>query len=278
MGVNCAALGDQVLDGELFGYERGAFTGAVEARPGLFEAADGGTVFLDEIGELPQPAQAKLLRVLEERAVRRIGARSLRPVDVRIVAATNRDLSAEVQAGRFRQDLFYRLSAFVLQIPPLRERKSEIAALVRSFVARACEQQARTALRVSDAALQALLLHDWPGNVRELENAIERAVVLCTDEEIGVEHLPRSWINTKRDSAGTAPARSDVALDAEQFRAQIDALERTRILDALEGCAGNQTRAAQVLGMSRRTLVNRLGQLGLPRPKAKPSARRPGGS
>ena len=274
MGLNCAALGEQVLEGELFGYERGAFTGAVQARPGLFEAAEGGTVFLDEVGELPAATQAKLLRVLEERSLLRIGSRVPRAIDVRFVAATNRDLDVEVREGRFRRDLYYRLNAITLVIPPLRERSAEIPALATAFVAALCRQLDRPPLALSEEALRVLRQHAWPGNVRELKNAIERAVVLCAGATILAADLPPAV------AAGTIPSVVEqpavdagpglpgtIEIDSARFEAQIDSLERARILDALERSGGNQTRAAVLLGVSRRTLVSRLGRLGIRRPK-----------
>jgi two-component system response regulator AtoC len=276
IGLNCAALGEQVLEGELFGYERGAFTGAVQARPGLFEAAEGGTVFLDEVGELPASTQAKLLRVLEERSVLRIGSRVPRTIDVRFVAATNRDLDAEVSAGRFRRDLYYRLNAMTLVIPPLRERLAEIPTLATAFAAAMCRQLDRPQLALSDEALRILREHSWPGNVRELKNAIERAVVLCAGGTILASDLPDAirgaTTPSKREASpaehGSGSQRTiPVELDSARFEAQVDSLERGRILDALTLSGGNQTRAAVLLGISRRTLVNRLGRLGIRRPK-----------
>jgi transcriptional regulator with PAS, ATPase and Fis domain len=276
LGVNCAAFSEQLLEGELFGYERGAFTGAVEARPGLFEAADGGTVFLDEVGELPLPTQAKLLRVLEDRTVMRLGARKPRTIDVRFVAATNRDLDSAVRAGSFRQDLFYRLDGISLTIPPLRERPTELEPLVRGFLALACRQLERRTLAVSDETMRALSAHTWPGNVRELKNAIDRAVVLCQDDVILPSHLPAAVLargasarppqhGSAEPFAVTAPPAAEV--DPERFAAQVSALERARIVDALNRSGGNQTQAAKLLGMARRTLISRLEELKLPRPR-----------
>jgi DNA-binding NtrC family response regulator len=277
LGVNCAAFSESLLEGELFGHEKGAFTGAMQARPGLFEAANGGTLFLDEIGEVAPATQVKLLRVLEERAVLRIGARAARPINVRYIAATNRDLEVEVAAGRFRQDLFFRLNGINLTIPPLRERPSDIEPLVRLFLAAACREMDRPEpMSVSDQAMSLLVGHDWPGNVRELRNAIERAVVLCTGMAIRPEHLPASL--SARRSPGSAPPPSrelvqpgaptpvpDVGL--EHFRDHMKSLERLRVVEALNRCGGNQTRAAEMLGISRRTLVSRLRELKLPRPR-----------
>lgn len=279
MALNCAALGEQVLEGELFGYERGAFTGAVQARPGLFEAAEGGTVFLDEIGELPAATQAKLLRVIEERTLLRIGSRVPRAIDVRFVAATNRDLDAEVRGGRFRRDLYYRLNAITLIIPPLRERSDEIPTLANAFVSAMCRQIDRPPLTLSEQALRVLREHSWPGNVRELKNAIERAVVLCAGATILASDLPSAVTAEAIPSVVAAPAvdrgpglAGTIEIDSARFEAQVDSLERARILGALERSGGNQTRAAVLLGISRRTLVNRLGRLGIRRPKKPESA------
>lgn len=272
LGLNCAAFGEQLLEGELFGYERGAFTGAVEARPGLFEAADGGTVFLDEVGELPLSTQAKLLRVLEARTVLRLGARKPRAIDVRFVAATNRDLESAVAMGTFRRDLFYRLDGISLTIPPLRDRPGELAPLARVFLAAGCHQLERRTPHVSEEALRALAAHDWPGNVRELKNAIERALVLCADDVIRPEHFPRAVLRSWESASppvvtASSPPRAPIALGAEGFLAQVSALERARIVDALGSANGNQTEAAKLLGMSRRTLASRLDALALPRPR-----------
>jgi transcriptional regulator with PAS, ATPase and Fis domain len=276
MGINCAAFSESLLEGELFGYEKGAFTGAVQARAGLFEAAGRGTIFLDEIGELPLSTQVKLLRALEEHAVLRIGGRSPRPVGARFIAATNRDLDADVRAGRFRQDLFYRLNGISLTIPPLRERRSEIEPLARAFITLACRQLERSPLAVSEETLHLLLAHTWPGNVRELKNVIERAVVLCADNTIRPDHLPAALTSTKApigeatpagSGPSTPPPAAPVELDPQRFRAQVESLERGRIVEALSQCGGNQTLAAKLLGVSRRTLVTRLAELDLPRPR-----------
>jgi len=253
--LNCAAIPDHLLESELFGYEKGAFTGATVAKRGLLEAAEGGTVFLDEVAELPATAQAKLLRTLESGELWRLGALTPRTIDVRFVAATHRDLSQRVADGAFRQDLWFRLNGATVQIPPLRERTSEIATLARAFVERAAVSLGKPEPELSREALSALEAYDFPGNVRELRNAIERAVVMCTGSVIGVEHLPATVSRTRPDSAPSA------------LPAELEALERQRIVEALERAGGNQGRAAELLGISRRTLLSRLDAYGLPRPR-----------
>jgi DNA-binding NtrC family response regulator len=271
MGINCAALAESLLEGELFGAEKGAYTGAVAARAGLFEAANGGTVFLDEVGEMPLATQGKLLRVLEERAVVRLGSTRPRPIDVRFVAATNRDIEGDSRAGRFRSDLYFRLAGITLLIPPLRERPAELQLLVDRFVAAACRELDRTApLRVSSEALELLRRHDWPGNVRELRNAIERAAVLCAGETILPEHLPPGLLKPPAlKPPPVAPSRPTAPPPAggESLQGEIKSLERQRIIEALERCGGNQSKAAELLGISRRTLVSRLSEFDLPRPR-----------
>jgi len=263
LALHCAALAETLLEAELFGHEKGAFTGAVTARPGLFESADGGTVFLDEVGELPLSIQVKLLRVLERREVLRVGARTPHPVDVRFLSATNRDLEAEAERGAFRQDLFFRLNGMSLTIPPLRERLDEIPHLAELFIGEASRQAGRaSAPVVSRAALEVLSRHRWPGNVRELRNVIERGVVLCSGDTLLPEHLP-----AKMTGAGSGSAPSSPPAEPDSLRSELGALERQRILAALEACGGNQTHAAERLGMSRRTLVTRLHEWGLTKPR-----------
>jgi two-component system response regulator AtoC len=252
--INCAALGDSLVESELFGHEKGAFTGAQQERRGLIEAAHGGTVMLDEVGELPLAMQAKLLRVLEERSVLRVGGTVSRAVDVRFVAATNRDLEAAVDAGHFRRDLYFRLAGAVLAIPPLRERPDEIVALAAAFVAAAAVQAERAAPAISEDVLAALRAHAWPGNVRELRNVMERAVLVADGDRLTAAHVTLAVPPTR------SPAPTPLA-------DELDAMERQRIVDALATCNGNQTRAAELLGMPRRTLVKRLGQYGVPRPR-----------
>jgi DNA-binding NtrC family response regulator len=268
LGINCAAIAESLLESELFGSEKGAFTGALAARAGLFEAGNGGTVFLDEIGDLPLATQAKLLRVLEERAVTRVGSTRPRPIDVRFVAATNRYIEADSRVGRFRQDLYFRLAGITLTIPPLRDRPAEISLLVEKFVKGACGQVDRAApLVVSREAFDCLAAHAWPGNVRELRNVIERATVLCMGDRILPEHLPPSVLSPIRPS--TPPAVTPSA--PTDLQDEIKSLERTRIVEALARCHGNQSQAAAILGISRRTLVSRLTAFGLPRPRKWPN-------
>ena len=256
--VNCAAFAESLVESELFGHERGAFTGAVRDRAGLLEAADGGTVVLDEVGELPPAIQAKLLRVVEDRAVLRVGATAPRTVDVRFIAATNRDLEAEVAAGRFRRDLYFRLAGAVLVVPPLRDRPDEIAPLARAFLAAAAAALGRSVPTLDDAAVAALGAHAWPGNLRELRNVIERAVLLADGDRISPAELPFAT------TPAPAPA---LAARGGALASEVAALERQRIVDALARHDGNQTRAAASLGMPLRTFVKRIEQYGLPRPR-----------
>jgi two-component system response regulator AtoC len=248
LAVNCAALSPTLIESELFGHERGAFTGAVARRHGVFERARGGTLFLDEIGELDPALQAKLLRVIQEKRFERLGGEETLETDVRIISATNRDLHREIQEGRFRADLYFRLSAFPIEIPPLRDRPADIDALAEHFVALAAAKFGKPRLRLSDAARFQLRSHRWPGNVRELENVIERAAIL-SDGEILPDHLPFSERSPVDPS--TAPTLN------------VHELERRAIEEALNRHGGNRTRAARELGISLRTLQYRLKEYGL---------------
>ncbi|HSO33496.1 MAG TPA: sigma 54-interacting transcriptional regulator, partial [Labilithrix sp.] len=244
--VNTAALPEQLVESELFGYEKGAFSGAASAKAGLIEAAAGGTLFLDEIGELAMPMQAKLLRVLEDHSVRRVGATSERKVDVRVIAATNCDLEQCVVEKRFRQDLLFRLNACVLAIPPLRERRGEIRRLAEVFVMRAAAAMGQPQLRLTPEALAALERHGWPGNVRELRNVIERAAAFCggTGEPIGIAHLPPALRGggppavARAGAPATAAPQAAPAAAPEDVRDSLRDFERQRIVEALQKCGG----------------------------------------
>ncbi len=307
--LNCAALSETLLESELFGHEKGAFTGAVAAKPGLLETADKGTVFLDEIGDLPSSMQVKLLRVIEERRVLRVGGLKSRAIDVRFIAATNRDLEVEVERGAFRQDLYFRLNGITLTIPPLRERQTEIAPLVELFVARSSAEAGRPPLSLSPDSMSLLHRYSWPGNIRELKHMMERGVLLCQGDVIKPEHLPaekmrairtvstrpvpasrppateRSRTPDRRDGGGRAkrPSRStpkepqpepqrvetptprdDTSLDFQKGKRD---RERQQIISALTAADGHQSKAAEMLGISRRTLSTKLDLYKLPRPR-----------
>jgi two-component system, NtrC family, response regulator AtoC len=312
VSVNCGALSENLLESELFGHEKGAFTGAVQPKAGLIEAANGGVLFLDEVGELSPSLQVKLLRVLEERVVRRVGGLRATSVDVRIVSATNRNLAEEAAAGRFRSDLYYRLDGISLTIPPLRERPSEIVPLALLMLARlGAAESGRAPPTLSQAAIELLLAHPWPGNVRELRNIMARALVLCEGPVIEPGHIafspspslplppplpvssratppaaterrtlvpspPSAWPASGVDplEPEEAPRREDVVGAGggprdglEALQAQAEGLRREHILEVLASCGGNQTRAAVLLGINRRTLARYLERYGVPRPR-----------
>ena len=264
--LNCAALSEPLLESELFGHERGAFTHAVAAKPGLLETADGGTVFLDEIGELPLNLQVKLLRVIEEKRVLRVGAIKPRRLDVRFVAATNRDLESLVEHGLFRADLYYRLAAATLKIPPLRERPADIEPLARQFLDAASCHLGRIP-SLTDDAVELLRRHPWPGNIRELRNVVERAVLLCGDGPIAPTHLP---VGRMRDQATRSvrtqgPPSASRAAPVDTTRESDD--ERSHVLAVLAASGGNQSRTARELGISRGALIRRLERWGVARPR-----------
>ncbi|HVZ47930.1 MAG TPA: sigma-54 dependent transcriptional regulator [Gemmatimonadaceae bacterium] len=255
VAINCAAIPEALLESELFGYVRGAFTGAGADKPGLFEQADGGTLLLDEIGELPLGLQAKLLRVLQEGEIRRVGDQKARHVDVRLVAATARDLEAEVAAGRFRADLFYRLNVVAIHLAPLRERRADIVPLARHFMARLQSRLGRS-VGLSDDALRWLESQSWPGNVRELEHCLERAAVLAEADMLGPADLaaPRRPSVAGTDAGAAGPATLEAA---------VELAERTAIAAALKGADGNRREAAKRLGVSLRTLFYKIRQYNL---------------
>jgi two-component system response regulator AtoC len=267
--INCSAISEPLLEAELFGNE-------ATGKPGMLEIADGGTAFLSDIDQLPHALQQQLLRAIEDAAVRRIGSPRARPIDVRYVASTSKALSADVDDGRFRRDLYFRIAGATFVIPPLRERKDEVLPLAEHFVIAASAPLGRS-FALSEDAKQWLLTHDWPGNIRELRNACERAVLLATGTVIERHHLTtiddagQRLPDQRRRSATIPPPpgiRATAAGDMPaQVRATVAELEKQRILEALERCAGNQTRAAEVLGISRRTLINRLDEYGIARPR-----------
>ena len=252
VGVNCAAIPETLLESELFGHARGAFTGAIADRKGLFEQAHGGTVLLDEIGDTSLALQVRLLRVLEESEIRPVGSTRAVHVDARVIASTNADLEKAVSGGKFRQDLFYRLSVIVIHLPPLRERRSDIPLLIESFLKDACRRAGRR-VDISPDALEALKAYAWPGNVRELENTIERLVVLGRASTIEVGDLPAAVTD------GSAPVHERLFNDLPS----LDELERRYLLHVLSSVAGNRTRAAEVLGVDRRTLYRMAERFGI---------------
>jgi two-component system response regulator AtoC len=253
VAVNCGAIPENLLESELFGHEKGSFTGAIRSRPGLFEQADGGTLLLDELGELPAAMQVKLLRVLETRVVRRVGANQDRPVDVRVIAATSRVLDQEVRAGGFREDLYYRLNVVHLRVPPLRDRPEDIPLLTNHFIEKFNQRFSRRVRGVSPAALELMLSAPWPGNVRQLENAVERAVLLCDGDEIAPGDL----------ALGPAVPAAPIGDEDLSIKRRSAALERELIQRALVRTGGNRTRAARLLEISYKALVYKIRDYGL---------------
>jgi two-component system response regulator FlrC len=249
VAVNCAAIPENLIEATLFGYEKGAFTGATAAQPGKFELAQGGVILLDEISELPLNLQAKLLRVLQEKEVERVGGRGPVALDVRVLAATNCDLSARVRAGRFREDLYYRLNVFPLEIPPLRARRADIPDLAMHCLEKYAGTVGRSGMRFSAAALDAMVAYDWPGNVRELGNVVQRAMILASGQLIEPAHLMLPHATTAEPDTQDRRGRS------------IRDMEREAILAALASCNGSRKRAAESLGMSERTLRYKLQRL-----------------
>ncbi len=251
VSVHCVALAESLLESELFGHEKGAFTGADRRRPGRFEIANGGTLFLDEVGEIPPATQVKLLRVLQEREFERVGGNEAIAVDVRIVAATNRDLAADVKAGRFREDLYYRLNVVPMEMPPLRMRQGDVELLARHYLEHFNAENGKNVHGFTPAARAQIAEYAWPGNVRELENAIERAIVVCEGNYVDVEHLP---ITNDRSSITARIPGSTLA-----------EIERYAIVATLDAAGGSTTKAAEILGVSVRTVQYRLNEYGIPR-------------
>ena len=255
MALNCAALSDSLLESELFGHERGAFTGAVAAKPGLLLAASGGTLLLDEIGEMSPAIQAKVLRAIETQTVLPLGSIRPVPVDVRFLAATHRDLLTDVDRGGFRRDLYYRLAGITCEIPPLRERIEHILRIALQIVAAAAARSGTPPPAITPGAAAMLQSHDWPGNVRELRNVLERAMLFAAGGSIDIDHL-----------VFDTPCEPSRVASSEACAAPVDD-ERTRIVQALDACAGNQTRAARMLAISRTTLIQKVRLYGIPRPR-----------
>ncbi len=255
VGVNCAAIPETLIESEIFGHEKGAFTGAVERRAGCFELAEGGTMLLDEIGEMPAATQAKLLRVLEDRKLRRLGSKMETPVDVRVIAATNKDPQTAVAAGELRGDLYYRLNVFNIHMPPLRAHKSDIRAIAEKMIVDMNEKHGCSVAGMTTELMTRMDIYNWPGNVRELRNTIERAVVLAETGMLGAQHLPPGFGERPVESPGAAA--SDTAVHVE-VGTTVDEAERQLILKTLVSTLNNKTRAAEILGISTKTLQNKL--------------------
>jgi DNA-binding NtrC family response regulator len=270
VAINCASIPESLIESELFGYERGAFTGANQTKIGLIEVADGGTLFLDEVGELPLHLQAKLLRVLQEHEITRVGGLAVIPVDIRVVSATNRDLETLTREGRFREDLFYRLNVICVELPPLRERREDIPVLAEHFLRLKARRHRRGEMRFSEAVLDALRGAQWRGNVRELENLVERLVVLSTTDIITTELLPDEF-GRPRPVSSSMDGITKLALSAQaiveevpDFRVARDTFEREYLEALLRSCGGSVTEAARAAGMSRRNIYDKIEKLGIP--------------
>jgi transcriptional regulator with PAS, ATPase and Fis domain len=264
LAVNCSAIPEPLLESELFGHEKGSFTGAVARKLGLFEQAHTGTLLLDEVGEIPSSMQAKILRVLQEKEIRRVGGASTIPVDVRIVAATNRNLGREMKEGRFREDLYYRLNVLPIFLPPLRERATDIPGLAEHFLARYARESGKKAPKLPAETLSMLMRYRWPGNVRELESALERAVLLAEADEISPDLLPPE---VRENLSASFPA---LGIDLPDEGISLESLERELLEKAVRKAGGTLTRAARLLGISYRTLQYRLEKFGISRDVAAP--------
>ncbi|MET0594462.1 MAG: sigma-54 dependent transcriptional regulator [Polyangiaceae bacterium] len=261
VAINCAAMPEGVLESELFGHAQGALPDAKDDRPGLFLQAEGGTLFLDEIGDLPPALQPKLLRVLQERTVRPVGGRSWLPIDVRIIAATNRDLESAIEEGRFREDLYYRINVVHIDLPPLRSRAGDVLPLAQHFLGQFSSRAEKSVLGIAPAAAEKLVAYTWPGNVRELQNCIERSVALARYDQIGADDLPEK-IRSYRSSHVL------VAGDDPSELVRMEELERRYIARVMEAVGGNKTAAARILGLDRKRLYRMLDRLGLGAPKS----------
>jgi len=258
IAVNCGAIPENLLESELFGHVRGAFTGAVQNKTGLFEMADKGTLFLDEVGELPQALQVKLLRVIQDKTVRRVGGTSDHRVDVRILSASNRKLEEEIASGRFREDLYYRLNVIQIALPPLRERMEDAPLLIQHFIEKYAADAGKEVHGISDAATERILVYDFPGNVRELENMVERAVALCRDNVISLEVLPPTILDPKKSET-----QSRLPPEGGNLEEMVNDFERGLLVEALEQSGGVKKKAAALLGVSFRSFRYRFEKLGL---------------
>src|SRR6202161_4063806 len=269
VAVNCAALPETLIESELFGYERGAFTGAAQQKKGKFELASGGTLFLDEIGDMNPVTQAKVLRALENRTIERLGGTQSIAVDVRLISATHRNLAAEIRAGKFREDLYYRLRVVTVELPPLREHKEDIPVLTEAFVQMHGERLGRTA-RLSREAVAAIDGYDWPGNVRELKNALERSLVLCRGDEIGVADLPEEVATRQPITARNSENGTDVGLGEKDFRQAKHKFEVAYLTRQLVSHRWNVSRTAATIGLHQQSLQEKLRELGIRRPGREP--------
>ncbi len=276
--INCAAFAESMVEGELFGHEKGSFTGAHQAKPGLLESAEGGTVLLDEVGELPLSMQAKLLRAIGNREVIRVGATRPRPINVRIIAATHRDLESLIDSGEFRSDLYFRLNGITLEVPPLRHRRDEILPFAEQFLKEEASRLGIPTPHLSQGTAARLLGYSWPGNIRELRSVIERAILLAEGGTVLPEHCILSERIHSRPVASPAPlsaptaeaptpAAAESSTSPAQLKDEVRELEKRRIINAIAECGGNQTKAAKLLGISRRALLHRLDTYDLPRPR-----------
>ncbi len=265
--VNCAAITETLLESELFGHEKGSFTGADRRREGRFQQADGGTIFMDEIGETSAVMQAKLLRVIQERELQLVGGEETVKVDVRILAATNRDLEQEVKTGRFREDLFFRLNVVTLNVPPLRQRQDDIPLLAQHFMARFAAKNRKTVKGFVPLAMEMLLKYPWPGNVRELENALERAVILMTGDHITEKELPLSMVQHYEKQSGSYEAQTPAAAAQQTGMRSLEEIEKEAIIATLAMTDGNKSETARRLGITRKTLHNKIKQYGINQPQ-----------